>query len=1583
VTVSEYRDFDVLITDYGDRYRALVVESPEGEASVVFDAPFHPDEVIRIAGLLSPRRDRSKVAADARAQRLTEFGRRLFAAVFRDGLLRVLAASLATAAREGAGLRVRLRFDEYAAELAGLPWEALYDEEHGQFLGLGAGSPIVRYLPLARSRSALLVEPPLRVLAVLCSPADLPALDLEQEWRSVQSALGALVSTGKLVLERLETPSRRALQQRLLGEPVHILHFAGHGLGGDKAALALEDPHSRASAPITGQQLGTLLRDHGSLRLTFLNACHGALSAGESLFTGVAQSVVRQGVPAAVAMQAEISDDAAVELAETFYTALATGLPVDAAMTQARVALSTAGSAEWLIPVIFSRSPDNRLFDIRDVLPTPDCPYPGMAPFTERQAEVFFGRDREVEYTLERLREYPFLAVIGPSGSGKSSLIHAGVIPALRSSGRFGEHWTIRTMRPGVAPMASLTDAVRVSDGARVLLVIDQFEELFTRAEPAEAQAFLDAIDARRDLTILLAARADFYSELMACSLWTSIQANRLELAPLGENELWSAIVEPAARVGVTIDDALAVRLVDDAAGETGVLPLVQETLVVLWDRVRRRRLGLEAYRAIAEGQSNAIHVAIDRRASVVYDNLSDDGRPVAQRIVLRLVQFGEGRADTRRQQRADELMASGDDPLVFERTLGHLIDARLLTVGGDAERGDRLVDIAHEALITGWSRLQDWLSERRAAEQVRRRLESRARDWQASGKRAGLLDGYGVEEAERWLAGAHDLGHSEALMGLIEASRAALGAAVAERDAQRRRELEQAQALAEEQRGRAEAARRIALSALALALASRAIDLAERYPEQDDLAALLACHAYRFSVGSGNVGADWVDRALRAALALPHFGGSLRTRGDVSAVAFAPDGRWLASGTTKGEIEVWDVGQHNVVRALLRDRDQAPVRVHTASGPIHWLSLGPDGGVVAAVSGDGEVQVWRGSDEPESIGRAVLMHNNRGFPTIPPFAVAATPDARSIAYRATDGVCVWRDGMHIEPFACEPCRAIAFAPGGQDLVVVGENAPFATRFRIDRRDAPVESTELRGWTVVRNERGVNLIPTIAIAPGGEAVAQLPKYRTSPGQASVWRLDHGESAAASGLRDSQTWTSDSARRGSAPGDFYFEGAVTMQFSPGGQRLAIASPSHRELGATAGGEVRVWDVGRTRKAPDLLRGEPVRAVAFSPAADLLAAGGSELRLWRLRSRDVTSTILERGDAPVRAVAFSPDSQMLVADAGGRFRQWEIRHLERGASTIDLAPADHAVPFCFTNDARSVVMTIVDGDREALAIVDLAGAKEPSILGAPPVQSDVGMRETRSLGFFAAAIAPDGRLWSVDFDAYSFRNTGAGQAFLRTWDVDSSGEEASFAGPFGGLSPLMRLSPDAAALASVANPRDQNVDAAINVLDVASLGHQRVRWVCGKAMIDSIAWRGDSLAVAAGARDGTITVWDRTSPGSSPVLLRGHRDPVSSLAFSPDGHTLASGSGDLTLRLWDLRRPRSSPIVLEGHDDAITTLAFSPDHRVLASGGEDGTIRLWVADPTVLFDLVRARVARDLGPEEWEQYVGPEVEYETVR
>jgi CHAT domain len=296
---------------------------------------------------------------------IKSFGDQLYRALFHDELEVNLLRSVSVAAN-GMGLRLRLRLSD-TPELAELPWEYLYDRTRNRFLALSHRTPLVRFLEVPDPPRALLVSPPLRVLVMIASPSDYPQLDVEQEWRKLRVALGALEQAGHVRLERLETATLGALRQRLRRDDWHVFHFIGHG-GFDQdpqdGVLLLEDQTGRGWR-VSGHDLGVLLNDHDPLRLVFLNACEGARADPSDPFAGTAQSLLQRGVPAVVAMQFEITDPAAISVAQELYAAVADGYPLDAALAEARKAIWADGNqVEWATPVLYLRAPDARIFDV-------------------------------------------------------------------------------------------------------------------------------------------------------------------------------------------------------------------------------------------------------------------------------------------------------------------------------------------------------------------------------------------------------------------------------------------------------------------------------------------------------------------------------------------------------------------------------------------------------------------------------------------------------------------------------------------------------------------------------------------------------------------------------------------------------------------------------------------------------------------------------------------------------------------------------------------------------------------------------------------------------------------------------------------------------------------------------------------------------------------------------------------------------------------------------------------------------------------------------------------------------------------
>ncbi|WP_448609053.1 CHAT domain-containing protein [Geodermatophilus sp. URMC 60] len=369
MTERTYLDFDVLVEPASaTSYRARVLNSPVGETRPVpVTIPFSDLELdnflLRIG---RPRRYLVRSEDEPEATAVREFGSRLFRSVFHDQVAGALTASLDQAEGRDAGLRVRLRLTE-APELADLPWEYLYDTDARRFLALSEWTPVIRYLDLPGRIRPLPVHPPLRVLVVVASPTDFPPLDVDDEWVRLQEALRDLQHDGRVHLERTPNGTMAELQRQLRRGEHHVFHYIGHGrydpqLG--DGLLAMEGPSGRAQ-PISGSDVGALLHDHRTLRLALLNSCEGARGGRTDPYSGAAQSLVYQGIPAVVAMQFEITDRAAIVFTRGFYEAVADGYPLDAAMAEARKAIRLQpNQVEWGTPVLYLRAPDGRIFDV-------------------------------------------------------------------------------------------------------------------------------------------------------------------------------------------------------------------------------------------------------------------------------------------------------------------------------------------------------------------------------------------------------------------------------------------------------------------------------------------------------------------------------------------------------------------------------------------------------------------------------------------------------------------------------------------------------------------------------------------------------------------------------------------------------------------------------------------------------------------------------------------------------------------------------------------------------------------------------------------------------------------------------------------------------------------------------------------------------------------------------------------------------------------------------------------------------------------------------------------------------------------
>ena len=382
-------------------------------------------------------------------------------------------------------------------------------------------------------------------------------------------------------------------------------------------------------------------------------------------------------------------------------------------------------------------------------------PYKGLRPFAEDDAQDFFGRASLEDEVLRALGDGARLvALVGPSGSGKSSVVAAGVIPRLRAGALPGsERWAISGIVPGAHPLGELEAARAERPDGPMLLVIDQFEETFTLSAEVERERFLRELaaavaDPDGRLSVLLTLRADLYgAPLLEPDFAQVFTSGVLNVLPMTAREIGEAVTGPAERVGAHVEPALAAELVADTAGQPGALPLLQFALTELFERQEGGELTLDGYRALG-----GLRGVVSRRAESLYGSLDAEEQRVAMQVFLRLVRIGHGTEDARRRVPVSELTALELDPVALSEVLERFGRHRLLSFDRDAASGHAIVEVAHEALLWEWERLAGWIEQHRADLSKHDAFLAAVDEWEASGRDPDyLLTGSRLAEYEAW----------------------------------------------------------------------------------------------------------------------------------------------------------------------------------------------------------------------------------------------------------------------------------------------------------------------------------------------------------------------------------------------------------------------------------------------------------------------------------------------------------------------------------------------------------------------------------------------------------------------------------------------------------------------------------------------------------------------------------------------------------------------------------------------------------------------------------------------------------------
>jgi WD40 repeat protein len=1235
------------------------------------------------------------------------------------------------------------------------------------------------------------------------------------------------------------------------------------------------------------------------------------------------------------------------------------------------------------------------------------CPYRGLQIFREEDAAFFAGRKAFAKQLFDFTLGKNLVAVVGPSGSGKSSVVQAGLIPLLRRERPPANTWDAVTFTPGDDPFHRLAsalipflepdlsetarlaeaeelgrnlaaDKIRVepvikrviqkSNGTgRLLLVADQFEELFTNTPEADQLPFAKALlnaRGRAPVTIVITLRADFYSQIISLDRELSdvLASAQVNIGALTPDELRESITAPARLVGLEFESGLVDRILTDVGSEPGRLPLVEFALTEIWQGREERRLTNQAYDNI-----KGVSGALARRAETEFTRLSPEEQTGAQRLFSRLVQVAkpdEAGEDTRQRTELSEA-----DTLA-KRVAKRLADARLLVTGSGAGTGTISVEVAHEVLIRNWERLRGWLNEDREFLLWRQRLSGLLKEWKRAQESVeAVLGGPLLIEAQRWFdQRSQDLSDEE--RGFISASRELRERLAREEREREERELEAVRRLAEEQKRRAELSeerekeqkeaarklRRLAVWAaggvliasilavisivlwrkseketrIALSRQIAAQALAD-LPKDPQRSLVLAVESIAMTQADGVFVPTSANSLLQTVLAatggLPLSGHTKR----VVTVAFSPSGNWLATGSADGTARLWKPGLPGSPPIVLRpilgsaadssEVSQGPgLPVQAQSGTVTTLSFSADSQWLVTCSQDGPATLWDLASP--DIGRPVPLP---GYP-------------RAI-------------------------KSAAFSPTGRWLATAGEDGTVRlwdlNLWDLHAVPAVAEPKRLSGHLGLRN-------PSLVFSGDGSRLAEWALFQTT---VLVWNITaDGVAAAPLSLR-------------------HGEGALAIALSRDGSRLAVGNTDYN---------LHLWDLTAAPMLnpvvfPKFSDWGWIGTVAFSPDGHrLAAAGSSDVRLWDLTASDFASrpTLLRGHTSNVRAITFSADSRWLVtAGQDADARLWDLidptspsieMHGHEGTiNAVAIDPDGHRVATA-SDDRTTRLWTIPDPSAEPTVLHEpgcAAGRRDCAGIGVPDFElgairhvafsrdgrrlATAGRDKTIRLWRLTDPIVPDMVLsgHGSDVNAIAFSPDGhwlAATYFGHSdvawfWDLTDAASSAV---------PIVMGGHQNAITALAFSPGGRwfatgSWQGTIRVWELAAGTLAVPRYVlsgrCGRA----IAFSADDkrLASVDGGPSGSETVgivWDMTAadPGSNPIILRGHKDVVIDVAVSPtDGRWVATASWDHTARLWDRMSANSSanPVIIK-FADRVNRVAFSPDGHWLAAGGWDGLILL---------------------------------------
>jgi len=1130
------------------------------------------------------------------------------------------------------------------------------------------------------------------------------------------------------------------------------------------------------------------------------------------------------------------------------------------------------------------------------------CPYRGLFHFGPDDAEFFFGREVFVTELVQAVQTRAFVPVLGASGSGKSSVVLAGLVPHLQQAG----HWQFTHFRPGDDPFHALalalvplyqpeqdaTDLIAqarklthyLRDGEvlladviatiqqhyprdRVLLIADQFEELYTLCrDEGIRRRFLDcllaslsAAQAASPLVLVATMRADFLGNALSYRPFADVlQDGDIKLGAMNRDELREVIERPAAKLGVTFEAGLVQRILDAVVNEPGNLPLLEFALTELWSRRNGRQLTHAAYEAIGE-----VEGALARYADQQYAQLSEGEQAQVRRIFVQLVRPGEGTEDTRRLATKAEL---GEERWTL---VTRLANSRLVVTGQDGVKQET-VEVVHEALIRNWGELRGWMNSDRTFRIWQDRLRVAMQQWEEMNRDEGaLLRGAALVEAgERLQKRQEDL-------SLPEQSFIQAGLTLQQREQQQQKRRRQLTLLGLS-----------GFSVVALGLAGMAgwqwqqsekaqIETLMRSSKllQDSdrpfdalLASLAAAQRLQQpTIANSEAQTNNTERLQQAVYSVREQNRLESHMGAVHSVVFSPDGKTLATGSADNTVKLWNVNTGQPLRIL---------KGHNSN--VLSVVFSPDGKTLATGSADNTVKLWK-------VSTGQPLHILKGHSGAA-LSAGFSPDGKTLASGSADNtVKLWNVSTG------EPLRTLK---GHGNIVNSVVFSPDGKTLASGSADNTVKLWNVSTGEPLRTLKG-SYVYSVVFSPDGKTLASGSDDTT----VKLWNVSTGQPLHT--LKGHSSYI------------------YSVVFSPDGKTLASGSDDTT---------VKLWNVS-TGQPLRTLKGHTstVYSVVFSPDGKTLATGSADttVKLWNI-SMSQPLRIFKGHNGTVLSAVFSPNGRTLASSSGDTtVKLWNVstgqplRTLEGHSSDVWST--------VFSPDGK----TVASGSADTTVKLWNASTGQP----LRTLKGHSGI-------VWSTVFSPDGRTLV----------SGSDDTTVKLWNASTGQLLRTLKGHSGAVYSVA-FSPDGKTLASGSD------DTTVRLWN-ASTGQPLHTFKGHSSYVNSVVFSPDGKTLVSGSGDTTVKLWN-VSTGQPLHTLKGHSGVINSVVFSPDGKTLASGSGDTTVKLWNVST--GQPLhTLKGHSAAVWSVVFSPDSKTLVSSSSaDTTIILWRLDTDFDLEVVRQR------------------------